>query len=123
MLRADELQALEGQRLRALVVPDMGTAERLHADDYQLVNPYGGTVSKQDYLSWIAVGDINYHVFEPVSELLVRISPAMAVVRYQARIDIESAGEREQLVCWHTDMYELRDGGWQAVWSQATAIR
>ena len=24
---------------------------------------------------------------------------------------------------WHTDMYDLRDGRWQAVWSQATRIR
>ena len=24
---------------------------------------------------------------------------------------------------WHTDVYELRDDRWQAVWSQATRIR
>ena len=23
---------------------------------------------------------------------------------------------------WHTDVYEIRDGRWQAVWSQATQI-
>ena len=23
---------------------------------------------------------------------------------------------------WHTDIYELRDGRWQVVWSQATRI-
>lgn len=31
-------------------------------------------------------------------------------------------GQPVSLTCWHTDCYEWRNGRWQAVWSQATAI-
>ena len=37
-------------------------------------------------------------------------------------IDIAVDGAPFSLGCWHTDTYELRDGHWQVVWSQATAI-
>ena len=33
------------------------------------------------------------------------------------------AGQPSALGCWHTDTHERRDGAWQVVWSQATAIR
>jgi hypothetical protein len=52
----------------------------------------------------------------------VRTYADVALVQYQARITIEVRGESESLTCWHTDSYEYRDGRWQAVWSQATAI-
>jgi hypothetical protein len=32
-------------------------------------------------------------------------------------------GERDSDQFWHTDICKLRDGRWQAVWSQATRIR
>jgi len=38
-------------------------------------------------------------------------------------ISITEDGSGEtSITCWHTDCYELRDAGWQAVWSQATVI-
>ncbi len=48
----------------------------------------------------------------------------MAIVRYQATLELGSAsGHGTPFQCWHTDSYELKSGHWQAVWSQATAIR
>jgi hypothetical protein len=43
---ADHLRAIERDRLRSLVGADLATARRLHADDFQLINPRGGTLSK-----------------------------------------------------------------------------
>ncbi|HEY2285105.1 MAG TPA: hypothetical protein VGH88_05110 [Streptosporangiaceae bacterium] len=43
----------------------------------------------------------------------------LAVLRYRARISFDDG---PGFVCWHTDCYRLRDGTWQAVWSQATMI-
>ena len=40
----------ERERLRALVAKDMDVAEKLHADDFQLINPMGLVSSKQEYL-------------------------------------------------------------------------
>ena len=43
---AEQLRATEQERLRSLVEVDMDTARRLHADDFQLVNPSGATLTK-----------------------------------------------------------------------------
>ncbi|TFD69046.1 nuclear transport factor 2 family protein [Cryobacterium sp. Hb1] len=64
---------LERERLRALVERDMVVAERLHAPDYQLVTPNGSTRTKSAYLSDVESKRLEYHVFEPESEISVRI--------------------------------------------------
>ena len=120
---ADLLRATERNRLRALVEADMETAYQLHADDFQLINPAGGALSKEQYLGGIASGDIQYHLWEPES-IAVRVQGQIAILRYQAQLEISVNRQRAALRrFWHTDSYELRDGRWQVVWSQATEIR
>jgi len=128
---ASALRDIERQRLRALVQADMDTAAALHADDYQLITPRGYPMSKQEYLDRIASGRLRYLVFEPVSEIVVRGTDEIALLRYQVRISVtENDGESRgstadpaPVTCWHTDCYEWRDARWQALWSQATAIK
>jgi len=114
---ADFFRALEKERTQALVAQDMDTAERLHAHDYQLITPAGKTFNREDYLAAIAAGPF-YAKWE-IGATDVRLSPTIAIVRYQARLEFPSGNA---VTCWHTDSYELRDGQWQAVWSQATAM-
>jgi hypothetical protein len=114
---------LEQRRLASLVARDMATAESLHAAEYELVTPGGRPMTRADYLGGVARGELDYEVFEAVSEVRVRRSPGMAVVRYRARIVITWEGGRDEGVFWHTDTYERRADGWQAVWSHATRIR
>ena len=119
----EELRATERERLRALREVDMAVAERLHADDYQLLPPTGGTLSKREYLDAIASHGIHYLVFEPISPVAVRVSDRMAAVRYRCAVEVHFAdGTAAAETLWHTDIYEKRDGRWQAVWSQATRI-
>ena len=120
---ADLLRAAEHERLRALVDADMPTASRLHADDFQLVNPAGGTLTKAEYLEGIESGEIDYLTFEPTSEVAVRLHDDAAIIRYQSSIHIVVGGEDIVTRGWHTDLYEVRDGRWQAVWSQMTEIQ
>ncbi len=102
---------------------DLDVAGRLHADDFQLINPSGGVLSKEEYLGAIAAGEIDYLVFEPDSAIAVRLHGETAVIRYQSRLEIVVGGQHVPLQgYWHTDLYEMRDGRWQAVWSQATEI-
>jgi hypothetical protein len=135
-LDAAALRDIERQRLRALVQADMDTAAALHADDYQLITPRGHAMSKQEYLDRIASGRLRYLVFEPVSDIAVRGSGEVALLRYQVRISVaedddengdagDSGGSRVHaaMTCWHTDCYECRNGRWLALWSQATVIR
>jgi uncharacterized protein (TIGR02246 family) len=119
---ADQLRAIEGQRLRSLVDADMKTASRLHADDFELIYPQGGMLSKEQYMQRVASGDLNYLEWEP-AEIRVRLYGKSAVLRYQARLRIsvrDSSGREVRF--WHTDLYEKRKGQWQIVWSHATQI-
>ena len=110
-------------RARALVAADLTIAEPLHADDFELINPVGETLTKDQYLGDIASGEIDYRVWEPDSAIAVQVSGEAAVIRYRSRLEIVSGGHHVPLShYWHTDLYELRDGRWQVVWSQATAI-
>lgn len=123
MTTADVMRDIERARLRALVAGDMELADSLHADDYELITPVGRAMSKEQYLGGIASGALNYVVFEPASDIAVREYGRAAVVRYQARIEMHFDGEVDSDLFWHTDLYEFRDGRWQAVWSHATRIR
>ena len=101
----------------------MEAADALHAVDYQLITPGGATISKDGCLSGIANGGLRYRQFEPEGEIAVRLWGSAAAVRYRVRIDIDWEGGRDAGRFWHTDIYEFRNGQWQAVWSQATRIR
>jgi hypothetical protein len=118
------LRATERERLRALVAADLEVAERLHADDFQLINPVGAVVSREQYLGWVASGEIDYRVWEPDSPIEVRLYDGVALLRYQARMEMFRGGRQwGPSRLWHTDTYERRNGQWQCVWSHATEIQ
>ena len=119
---ADLIRATERERLCALVEANMEVARQLHADDFQLINPLGQSLSKEQYLGGIASGDLDYLVWEPES-IEVRLYDQAAVIRYQSQLEIVVQGQKvPRQRYWHTDFYEKRNGRWQVVWSQATGI-
>jgi hypothetical protein len=119
----DELRTAERARLRSLVEADIETARRLHADDFQLVSPSGATLSKEQYLGQVASGELDYVTWEPET-IDVRSYGDGAVLRYRAQAQAIFGGQRVPLRSfWHMDVYEKRNGRWQAVWSQATLIQ
>lgn len=115
------LQSTERERLRALVSGDVGRAAQLHADDFQLINPLGGALSKDQYLGGIGSGQIHYLYWEPKA-IAVRIYGNAAVMRYESELEIIVQGRHiPRQRYWHTDLYERRGTEWQVVWSHATA--
>jgi hypothetical protein len=118
---ADALRQLERERLRALVEADVQRARELHAEEFQLVNPRGETLTKDQYLGGIESGRLDYLLWEPVSHIAVRLHGDAAVIRYRSRLEIVVDGQRvPEAQYWHTDSYEKHAGKWQVVWSQAT---
>jgi len=111
----EALRAVEKQRLRALVSVDRAELEDLHAPDFQLIHPGGGVWSREEYLSGIASGRIDYRQFDAVSAIDVIFEQDLAVLRYQSFIDICVAGQEPgRLLAWHIDCYrrtELRHRG------------
>jgi hypothetical protein len=120
---ADLIRTTERERVRALVEANVERARQLHADDFQLINPLGGSLSKEQYLGGIASGELDYLMWEPDS-IAVRVYGEAAVIRYPSQLEIVVQGRHvPRRRYWHTDLYEKRDGRWQVVWSQATEIK
>ena len=111
---AKVVRATERQRLRALLGNDLDTAQKLHADDFELINTSGEIVSREAYIDSGAA--FMYTVLKPISPIRVRVHGDSAVIRYESEIEIH--GIRGHF--WHTDLYEKRNGQWQIVWSQTT---
>lgn len=120
---SDRIRATERARLRALVEAKLEDARSVHADDFQLINPFGGTLTKDQYLGAIASGQVDY-LFWEADSIAVRVYGDASVIRYQSQLEIVVQGRHiPRARYWHTDAYERRDGRWQVVWSQATAIQ
>ena len=120
---ADLIRTTERERLRALVEANVARARQLHADDFQLINPLGGSLSKEQYLAGIGSGELDY-LFWEADSIAVRLHGEAAVIRYPSHLEIVVQGRHvPRQRYWHTDLYERRDGQWQVVWSQATGIQ
>ncbi len=117
---AELLRATERERLQALVTGDVERAGQLHTEDFQLINPLGGALSKEQYLGGISSGLIRYLHWEPES-IAVRLYGDVAVIRYQSQLEIVVQGRHiPRQRYWHTDLYERHGTRWQVVWSHAT---
>lgn len=115
------LCSTERERLRALVTGDVERAAQLHAEDFQLINPLGGALTKEQYLGGISSGQIHYLYWEPES-IAVRLYGDVAVIRYRSELEIVVQGRHiPRQRYWHTDLYERHGARWQVVWSHATA--
>jgi hypothetical protein len=120
---ADEVRRTELRRIESLVARDVKIAGEIIADDFQLIPPVGIVLTKDQYLSAIQSGTIRYFAWETASPIAVRVYSDAALIRYQAKIDVETGGARTSGLYWFTDAYEKRDGRWRIVWSQGTAAR
>ena len=114
---AEMICGLEHIRTEALVRRDLPTIERLHAPDYELITPSGRVYDRQAYIG--AVASAPFYSSWQHGPMRVRLSAAMALLRYQALIKLASG---RVVACWHIDAYQLRFGSWQAAWSQATEL-
>jgi hypothetical protein len=108
--------------LRSLVDRDMELAQALHSSEFHLVTPGGNIRSRESYLTAVRTGAITYLKWQ-VAEIMVRQFSNVVLLRYRAELEMPSqAGGTSSFVCWHTDSYELHNGFWQVVWSQATRV-
>jgi hypothetical protein len=123
MTDAEAFRKLERSRLQALVERNMDLARQLHAVDFQLITPTGHVYLRDQYLGEIETGQLKYLSWDP-EQMEVRTRANVTLLRYRARLEVDSGrGQASTFHCWHTDSYELINGLWQVVWSQATAIR
>ena len=120
--RADLLRAIERARLQALVAGDTATASRFIAETFEVVTPTGDLTTREDYLGIVEAGIVDYLAFEPASPIEVDLHGDSATVRFQVSFDLRAGGVRLTHQGWVTEIYELRNGSWQIIWEQATAV-
>jgi hypothetical protein len=105
-----------------LVTADAATLERLHADDFQVISPFGSVFDKGEYLQRVASGELDYVRWEP-EHIHVRLNGTTAAIRYKALADIISRGKPlPTMQTWNTGYYERRKGRWVIIWFQVTQI-
>jgi hypothetical protein len=120
--QSERLRAIETARLQALVDGDAAAARRLTAPDFQLINPAGAPLSRDEFLGGVEAGVIDFLALDPSSPIAVRMSGDSATLRYRATFDLVVGGTHLTHEAWTTALYERRDGRWQIVWGQTTAV-
>ncbi len=121
--QVERLRQTEQTRLRALVDADVAVAGRLIAGDFELINPLGEVLTRDDVLGGVASGGLDFLADTVTSPIKVRLHGNTAVLRYRHTIDIAvvPVGHLAH-PAWTTALYERRKGNWQIVWEQTGAI-
>src|SRR4051812_31048117 len=102
------VREVERRRIRALVSTELEVARPLHSDDYELVTPLGAALTKEQYLGALATGAVQYLAWDIKSPIQVRVYREVALIRYQAEIEVVIQGQRyPRARYWHTDAYEM----------------
>ena len=121
--QVERLRQIEHRRLRALVDADVAVAGPLMARDFELINPLGDVLTRDDLLGAVGAGAIDFLSDKVAGQIRVRLHRGVAVLRYRHTIDIQVEGVgRLTHPAWTTALYERRNGRWQIVWEQTGAI-
>ncbi len=118
---ADQVRTAERTLLRAAVDGDTHAAGALLAPDLQLIDVTGTAETRADYLANIG-GGVDFVTLKPIKPISVRVYGDNAVARVKLQFKVVAHGQTLQHEGWTTDVFERRDGRWNVVWSQSTAI-
>ena len=120
---AEVIRKTERERLASLVNANMDVARRLHAEDFQVINPLGRSLSKESYLNSVASGGSDYLYWE-ADTISVRLYGAAALIRYRSEAELVVRGQKiPRRAAWNIGLYENRNSRWQMVWFQVTEIK
>jgi Domain of unknown function (DUF4440) len=92
----------------------------LLAPDFQLIDVTGAPETRADYLA--TIGAKIFVRLEPAAPISVRVHGSSAVARVKLHFKVVAGGLTLEHDGWTTDVFEQRQGRWQVVWSQSTAI-
>jgi Domain of unknown function (DUF4440) len=121
--QVERLRHVEKKRLQALVDANVAVVGRLIANDYELINPLGEILTRNELLGAVGSGSLDFLSDTITSHIRVRLHGNAAVLRYRHTISVALAGVGHLThPAWTTALYERRHGHWQIVWEQTGAI-
>jgi Domain of unknown function (DUF4440) len=97
------------------------TAGAMLAPGFQLIDVTGTAETRAEYLTNIG-GQIDFVKDNPVSPISVRVYGNNAVARVKLHLKVTAGGQTTDSGAWNTDLFGRRQGHWQLVWSQTTAV-
>lgn len=121
--RAVERQLIDAERQRfaAMVEADVGTLERLLADELTYTHTTGTTDTKTELLASLSSGTLKYLSIEP-EDMRARPYGEVGVVTGRAAMKVRAGGQELAFRIAFTDVYVRRDGRWQVVAWQSTRL-
>ena len=116
-----EVLSTDDARIKARTSGDVQTMSKIYADDYTLVTAEGDLRTREDQLSELRSGQLQFRPVE-VLERTVRLYGNTAIVRSRERSTIIRNGQDIGGDFRANRVYIKRDGRWQLVLTQATRI-
>ena len=116
-----EVLSTDDARIKARTSGDIQTMSKIYADDYTLVTAEGDIRTKDDQLSELRSGQLQFRPVE-LLERTVRIYDNTAIVQSHERSIIIRNGRDIGGDFRANRVYIRRDGRWQLVLTQATRI-
>ena len=115
----EEIHRLETARIEALVNADIETLDRIMANDFLLTNPFSGVITKAEYIDAVEAKIANY-LYWTIEESEVDVYADVAIITYDSHIVLKVGETYIDSPHRHTDVYEKRNGQWQAISSHTT---
>jgi ketosteroid isomerase-like protein len=119
---AESALAVEEELTRALLANDADAVGRLLADDWIVVNAYGGVGERSDFLAGIRKGVFSRRTME-ISEPRVRIYGNVALVTTKLKTSGQLGGKPFDVTERQTDVLLWHDGSWSSVLTHETKFR
>lgn len=116
-----ELNRLEDLRYEAMKNADAQTMNELFADEFVYQTLQGLTHTKSSYIGVITSGEVKINSFKRENSR-VRFYGDTAVVMATTHLDVAFKGEPRQVSLFYTNVWVKRDGRWQLVARQSTAL-
>jgi uncharacterized protein (TIGR02246 family) len=115
----DELAAAEDRFNRAMIANDVAAIAACVADDWVLVTPEAGPVSRERILHVIGCGELTHETMtkDPVR---VQLLGDVAIVTARGRNTGTWRGQPMAADEWVTDVYRRIDGDWRCVLTHLT---
>ena len=116
-----ELNRLEDLRYEAMKNVDAKTLSNLFADEFVYQTLQGVTHTRSSYIGVITSGDVKINSFKRENSR-VRFYGDTATVMATTHLDVAFKGEPRQVSLFYLNVWVKRDGRWQLVARQSTAL-
>jgi uncharacterized protein (TIGR02246 family) len=119
----DIIKQLNQQFLNALVQKDSAALANILADDFVLINPSGMRRNKADNLAGLHVPGQTVTNIKIDSEDIRLFSEIFGIITVWTTNYISSGNENNILKICYMDIYQKRNGKWQAVAAHVTLLQ